>query len=337
MTFARSLFLLVILLFTSAATQGICLPPCTTCQNGTSQCTTCVLGYLVVDSYCVPYACKVLYCQQCSSSNFSQCLDCQNNFLLINNSCICQGSLTPSVPGSPAATCICPAGINACVTCSIPGCVNCSNSSVCADCGGEYQSNGMGGCVICNVENCLTCQLNNFCQVCAANLTVTSTGQCIACNITSPGCIGCDLQGQCVCASGYQLGFTSNGTYCRQCNIPNCDSCYPNPNVCYSCNFNYALTSNGSCSQQNTQVVTQCPAICLTCSQYGACIICAAPRNPLTCVVENIPNCKSYINSFTTCYQCQRYFTKASNGSTCSYNGQQFCLSFSSSYSCYQC
>lgn len=163
-----------IFLLHAQAQPTICLSPCRSCQtNSSTICTSCATSFVLAGNYCVPATCQILYCQTCGPYiNSFQCMVCQNNFLLINNSCVCQANFSPSLPGSTNASCVCPPPNTpnsnvSCISCSIPGCTLCGNQTFCQTCGTGYISNGLGGCVLCNITSCQTCIINKVCSVCA--------------------------------------------------------------------------------------------------------------------------------------------------------------------------
>lgn len=318
-----------------AGTQGqsilpntICMAPCWECQNATfNQCTSCIVSYTLLNNYCVPTSCQVLYCSYCILFQSTTCYECQTNFILINNTCVCQGDLVPSLPGSPLATCTCTGNATNCFTCLIPGCLTCLNSTACSQCAPTYSSNGQGGCVFCNVSNCQTCLSTNFCGVCAGNLTVSLSGTCVACNMTA-GCIGCNSGGQCLCAGGYfqVQNFSGNGNfYCQQCLATNCNYCPNSPTSCTQCASGYTVLS-GKCVFTGSTVIS-CASSCLQCyNGGGSCQVCALPLNPLTCNQENIAYCTNYTIKFDMCNTCKLSFNLNSTDRTCGYSGYQYCV-----------
>jgi len=263
----RLLKLIVLLaIIGSCLTQVIqpCLSPCNVCITGSSLCKTCVYGYVLQGNYCVPTNCQVVYCSVCSNNN--TCIQCNLNFILINNTCICRTNYGPNLIGSPSATCVCPAPGSStnpasCSICTIDGCLTCSNSSNCATCASTYISNGMGGCISCNIANCNSCIVNNFCQTCANGMTVTANGQCATCNINTAGCTVCTNNNTCNCAQGYNTLNNGTNSSCLPCLIPNCITC-SSANICSTCQSNYNPSFNGSSCIPNNFITTPCLLPC---------------------------------------------------------------------------
>lgn len=154
------LILLTCLLFSAqgqVANPTICLPPCWECQSGAiNQCTSCIVNYVLSNNSCLLSSCQVLNCQDCALFQSTTCIQCMPSFMLINNACVCQGGLIASLSGTPLAACTCPSNGTNCVSCLIPGCLSCINSTSCQTCANNYSLRG-GGCYFCNVSNCLTC------------------------------------------------------------------------------------------------------------------------------------------------------------------------------------
>jgi hypothetical protein len=132
------------------------MPSCSTCSTSTT-CTTCITGFfLQPPNLCQACANGCMTCIGTSATSCSQCL--------------------PTFTRDPTGTCVCSVGtfydgISSCISCNsaIPGCGECSSSTVCALCTfAYYQPLGTTSCLACTSNchqcddsGCLTCQ-NGF-------------------------------------------------------------------------------------------------------------------------------------------------------------------------------
>jgi hypothetical protein len=88
-----------------------CKSPCSTCTTaGGSICTTCIMGYSVVQGNCVPDSCPVPYCKTCTTGGI--CIQCLPTFTIVGNTCKCQTGFIPSTTSSSSAFCMCSVGVN---------------------------------------------------------------------------------------------------------------------------------------------------------------------------------------------------------------------------------
>lgn len=70
---------------------GTCLPPCQCTQGDPYLCTSCELGYYLINGTCMPCV-SSSWCSACNSSNPSQCLSCPlyGGLVTINGTSVCQ-------------------------------------------------------------------------------------------------------------------------------------------------------------------------------------------------------------------------------------------------------
>ena len=313
-----------LLLAVAQAQFGVCDPPCMICDTGsTANCTSCIQGYSLNGSFCLPTNCQVNYCQKCHMNDSFMCMDCQNNFMLINNECVCQAGFEISNPGSPGAWCQCPSG-STCTSCLIEGCVDCLTATECTTCGTGWDANGNGGCVMCNITNCMSCVVNNFCGMCMNNMTITEWGTCVMCNTSIPGCTACSPEGMCLCEDGYQtvMDTADNTTTCRLCAIAYCENCSAD-NTCMTCEEGFTLMNNTCMKMQVTLVA--CQAGCFTCNSTGQCESCLPPLSLLSCKANLIADCEMYDANFTMCMECNDGYMLAPDNMSCMMMHDQHC------------
>lgn len=147
----------------NGSTTQNCQSPCVTCTTiGGKVCTSCIVGYTLVNSNCVPDTCPIPYCQICGAGGV--CMQCQPTFYLSQNQCVCATGFAPSTVSSSNAFCMCASGVNA----------TSSNSS----------------CRNCQVNNCQTCSTSGGCGACFSGYTLVSGGSaCVTCPLTCLGCL----------------------------------------------------------------------------------------------------------------------------------------------------
>ncbi len=216
------------------------------CNSTTGACLNCSVGYSTFQGICLPSNCMIPFCKKCSTNNV--CQQCNSNFILTNNSCVCQSGWFPNSTNSLSASCICspsqgsnPA-VNLCTKCNVTNCLQCSSATFCNVCAAPYTLNSNGVCVLCNIPDCSICSSDNFCSLCQGNLQVSSAGdQCLSCSITN--CYKCSSSLKCkACLPGFT--FNLEQTACINCSLPNCRYCQGN-NVCGQCYPGYQLVNFG--------------------------------------------------------------------------------------------
>ncbi|KAL4435263.1 hypothetical protein ABPG74_017355 [Tetrahymena malaccensis] len=274
-----------------------CQSPCSSCSGTSTNCTSCITSYNLVNGYCYPKciancaACSdITTCNQCFTGYFYQtspapvrCVQCPSNCISCTSSVICTDCLYGyTLNGSNQCIALVPAPdtkYNCLTSQSNPTtqCLTCST--------GYFLNNQI--CQKCD-PNCFSCQgQSDYCTSCPNKSYLnTSTNQCqFQCD---PICLTCSAgldPTQCItCQVGYALiGQAPNS--CTPC-LNNCKKCVivNSTQNCLSCVLNYQLSG--------TVCNPICDASCLTCSQ---------PYNSSAC-----QSCSPgyYLNSQSQCQPC---------------------------------
>jgi cysteine-rich repeat protein len=186
------------------------------------------------DNSCYP--CINTVCYTCNVNNSNICLTCATNFVVVNNTCICDTSQgTYLYINGQCYTCnnLQPY----CTLCSYSGNISIAYSSsnfMCLTCNSTlgYFIDPNNVCQPCSVANCATCLGYTSCAVCSGGYGVTASGTCSTCPIT--GCQTCTNLTACsVCSTGYNK-------------INNL--CYTCPTSCTCGGYTLPKYSNGDCS-----------------------------------------------------------------------------------------
>jgi hypothetical protein len=282
-----------------------CTSPCSTCYGtSTSQCITCIAGYVYTGGLCQPCHSS---CTSCSGTASNQCLTCQTGLTLSSGTCTlvcdstcatctgpaanqcstCQSGWTLSAGtcsytcDSTCATCTGPA-TNQCSTCATgwnlsAGTCSYTCDSTCATCMGPAANQcstcqsgwilSAGTCSYTCDSTCVTCTgpAVNQCTTCQSGWTLASNSCSYVCHSTCDTCTGPAINQCSTCRTGWTF---SAGTCTSTCD-PSCASCSgPAPNECVSCQTGWTLSA-GTCSYS-------CDSSCLTCigpaiSQCSSC------------------------------------------------------------------
>ena len=126
--------------------------------------------------------------------------------------------------------------------CNISNCNACAVNNFCGNCSNNMTITEYGTCVTCNRSSpgCIGCTNESIC-VCQDGYmlsvdNITNNSFCIACNI--PFCTSCSSDNVCTaCAMNYTL--QTNGTYCQINDTMTVVAC---PSECFTCN------SMGNCT-----------------------------------------------------------------------------------------
>ncbi|CAD8097678.1 unnamed protein product [Paramecium primaurelia] len=268
-----------------------CDSMCKTCKNMSTFCTSCNLGFLLLNGVC--YQCLDQNCQNCnqfcqSCNHFKddlyKCQSCLIGYYLINQECHQCNSICQSCSQSSNQCSSCFEGYfltseMKCEKCNL-GCKSCQvQTKSCILCEDGYYLSEIKErkcqqcvlpCLKCTtLTQCTLCEngyyLNNeMCERCMENcLTCSSSNNCLICQdsyqlvdlkcIKCPNnCITCN-EGQCLqCEQEYIL---QNDGYCHKvsviCNINQCQKCL-DVNLCLSCSKGYTLnTKNDECKIEN--------------------------------------------------------------------------------------
>lgn len=307
----------------SATSCVVCTFPCATCSG--SSCLTCLAPYSLnaVNGTC--YTCNVANCAVCSQSSLSTCTGCNNNYNLVNGSCVYSGACSTT-------------------------CANCVLNQYCQMCvsGWTVSPTNNTQCIACNVSNCATCSSSDTttCLSCVTGYYVVS-GSCSPCPFAI--CQTCNANG-CLTFqpnTGLIMVMVENTTYPALCD-PGCATCSSvNPVACISCQTGFALSANNLCTPCTYPCLTcaaSTPSTCLSCYgnlalNAGTCTTCASQSNCLTCSATNSTQCTScaigsYVNSNGVCASgCPTNCIACTSASTCtqcasgfSINPQGVCL-----------
>lgn len=190
----------------------------------------------ITDMTCRP--CLNTICYTCNNiTDSSICLSCPPNFVLSNNTCICDMTALDRIFYSASTCSLCSTILPYCTQCSynyntsLPYnssaflCIDCNNSA-----GYFIDANDL--CSPCSIPNCITCSGISQCSVCNTGFGVTTSGGCSNCPIT--GCNSCVNISYCgACNSGYVL---SNGA---------CTTCAAS---CTCGGYTFPRKANGDCS-----------------------------------------------------------------------------------------
>jgi len=268
------------------------VPNCGSCLNLT-QCSGCLPGFSLVNSFCVK-SCADRSISIGVGSN-SSCKPCSTISGLCNACSFLNNSFSCNIC-SPVAYLL---GNGTCAICSssLPNCLQCSSSSNCNICTYPYSLvNGSCISVSCNIANCLLCSITNssICQTCASGFTynsstlicsppqcssgfIVSNGACVCAPFTMlsinicvscpNSCVTCSNQGCLSCSSGYYLAFNQSCLVCAA----NCVSC--TSIICTQCSNGFSLQNDGICqsvgrgvsSAISNNLIIQCSPGCLVC------------------------------------------------------------------------
>lgn len=290
----------------NGACQLICPTGCQTCAGST--CTACLNFYfLQTNGTCSPCP-NAPACQQCSTTNSSQCLACivQQGFFI--------GS------GSNAGTCQSCAAY--CLTCtSAQMCQTLINSAGYVLITISSTSNNVAACD----PGCSSCSANNpqICSICKGGYFLSSNNVCSPC---AGSCMTCSNAASSTCLSCFPGSFlNSTSNTCVQCQLP-CTSCLAgNPSACTSCAIGFLLSSNtcvnittlpsnSAISLQNCANVYNMSSnlVCGLCLQgftqtSGGCVPCIA--GCLICNPASLTSCSFcvpgyFLNSSSVCQSC---------------------------------
>ncbi|KAL4470470.1 hypothetical protein ABPG74_012081 [Tetrahymena malaccensis] len=250
-----------------------------------------------------------LPCQTCLDNDFSQCLSCNPNTLVVNSNfqCTCKDNQYLDTN-------------NSCQNCD-QSCKTCSNSSTCKTCNqgkviyqnlcqdkcpDGYFQDSTNKCQQCP-NNCAKCDQSGNCSKCQDNFYLNSNNTCQSsctdkyypdnnnvCQLCLQNCSKCTSSSQCTkCITNYNLFqnqqclatcpdkyYADNDNICQQC-MSNCSQCNSSTQ-CSKCSPNYVLSKNfqciSACSDQyyldNNGVCQQCITNCSQCSSSGNCDKC---------------------------------------------------------------
>ncbi|CAD8198174.1 unnamed protein product [Paramecium octaurelia] len=282
-----------------------CISNCKECDNAYT-CITCFDGYFLYDGQCVKCDDN---CRTCVDE-YEKCLSCNDNFLLIDDKCICrEGYYYQNYE---------------CLKCQYP-CKKCEEEFKCNEC--LLLSN-----IQLSDQNMCVCKdgyfwLDNGCQQCDET--------CQTCFLKSQNCISCQpqsnrilLNNKCLCQNGYFLNEfnvcqtcnSEEGKIIKSCKYKNCpDSQWTYGEECDDGND----TSRDGCSNCIIDKYYSClntileQSICFQCPQY--CELCNEDdANKLVCkkcqsgyfVESNICNkcndkCKECADSSSNCLSCR--------------------------------
>ena len=273
----------------------------------TLTCLTCKTGYILVNNVCTPN-CTITNCSICSLPNI--CANCSTNFTLNPKSNIC-------IPN-----------------CGVDYCVSCTGST-CKTCLTNYTLLGSNCIPLCSIMYCNQCVSNAFdqCANCSTGFVPSSDkSACVQCDIVN--CNSCNALGQCDSCSGSLLPM--NGQ-CLLCNVDNCISCNAN-NTCMTCYEGYSLNLSQPASSQ----CQRCLNPCEVCYEDGSCLLCTLPYSLAIlpqgsqCFFCFDPQCQNCSNSGPgTCTQCSFLYTLQSGN--CVIGCPLGCSNCSSSTVCTEC
>ncbi|ELP86086.1 protein serine/threonine kinase, putative [Entamoeba invadens IP1] len=291
------------------------------------KCSTCDVGYLLVNSICVKYADYIPKCRE-------------SVYYKITNEYICSSCRVGFFPNAQKC--------EACNT--LKGCLTCENNLVpgegsirkCYTCqSGYYVSNYQ--CEV--IPNCLTnidkqCTLckdgfvlensncvsykeyagclsssHNFCTSCGVGFYLSSMKICSTCS--SSNCESCEESGVCHrCHTNYTL---SSPTTCEYCNLEGCELCDNTNNLCVSCNDLYHDDDgDGKC-----QTCSTFTPYCVRCkgSKCTWCVEKYYLTSNLTCdLCTNLPHCSECSRTTSECTSCvsNEYYLYSGNCLQCS-------------------
>ncbi|KAL4499512.1 hypothetical protein ABPG73_009062 [Tetrahymena malaccensis] len=347
-----------------------CISNCSLCSNGIS-CNTCVSGYYA-DSNKQCQKCYDPYCDQCTSSNKSDCTQCLQGspkpYLLVDDNSCTDCNLDGHYKNSQQ-----------CSKC-IQNCITCSDSSTCSKCSFGYFVNASKQCEKCFDPNCLICSGKNQQDCTSCNSVkqyfLQDDHSCTDCNLDGyyknsqqcskciQNCITCSDSSTCSnCSPGY---FINASSQCEKCFDPNCLICSgKNQQDCTSCNSvkSYFLQDDHSCTDcnldgyyKNSQQCSKCIQNCITCSDSLTCSKCSPgyfinasnqcekcfDPNCLICSGKNQQDCTScnsvkhyFLQDDHSCTDCNLdgYYKNSQQCSKCIQN----CITCSDSSKCSKC
>jgi hypothetical protein len=230
-------------------------------SNTTTGCYNCTAGLTLVKTTASPigFACTsapIANCAIYDNQDLTKCTVCNAGYLVNKTNNLC------SPFGANNATVQCAAYVIV------------DNVQICAQCPSGYFLPANSNVCILRVAGCAAYSSSTGCSLCINGYSLLSTGQCKA---VPTGCVGLDLNGNCLgCASGYQFDNTntcvsingntntpttntngnpisntcnvgqylSNGI-CLHGSIPHCNT-YSNDGNCFSCNSGYLLNDQYS-------------------------------------------------------------------------------------------
>lgn len=201
-----------------------CASSCKTCQSLYDKCTSCLIGYGLID-----YKCVIGCSDHCSSCD-SPCTKCEDGYISILGICKeCEGN---------------------CLTCQ-------TTPEKCLSCKFGFTLQGTE-CISSCIEHCTTC--NYPCLICSPGYT-SLNGACISC---PTGCSTCssDLQECYSCEEDYEYAHTTCSKiclpFCKSCDNP-CTTCQPG----YLSDFGKCVPCEYPCTSciDSTHKCTSCPAL----------------------------------------------------------------------------
>lgn len=215
-----------------------CEYPCYTCSDSTTTCSSCVDGFYLEGTKCLPCGAN---CLQCNSAE--DCTLCNSTYYSLNGVCVGCNESCHICHDSTNNCDVCKDGyyfnaFHRCVKCTIEHCDKC-NSTHCLDCAPEYYPLDDGSCSPCAPE-CYECYgpTADDCYQCDPGYYLDNRYRvCIKCHESCDYCTGpTDLQ--CInCSSGYFLSIGEINTQCVKCER-NCIKC-TNVTNCLECEDGY--------------------------------------------------------------------------------------------------
>jgi len=259
-----------------------------------SVCTQCPLNHYASGPDCLP--CTNSGCSECEGYA-SFCAACYPGYVLFNNDCKRCSSF-------------------------MPGCANCSSTSVCTACDSLHLQVNQSTCLACSslMPHCGSCSSMTTCTNCQNGYYLGSvTGNCTSCNVGH-----CSLYSHgCTCGScspGYYLQSTGNFTNCRDCGVTHC-TLYSSSSVCVCLNCAAGFQINGQGTACNDCNVVGCTSYSSLCS-CNACQTTGYQLNGIRCDACYVSQCMAFpAGGGCTCTACNPGYQLTSSGGTtyCAY------------------
>lgn len=252
------------------ACQSTCILGCIQCEDGSSSCKVCAIGYYLNtdtqgNTVCVSCNPSKTNCLSCTASD--TCTQCATQYYLDNGAC-------KSCP---------------------PGCATCTSTTNCLSCNDETyvltaSNQGKNTCVPVCPENCAQCSNPSSCKQCNTGYYWNSTS--ISCSSCPSLCTQCTGSNQCTsCLPGsYLETLNTDGTpkLCELCSL-NCQTCSKvavgnTTNytlVCSECSNGYEIVDGycipevlacGDNYYQNGIKCTPCMTGCKVCADGLGCL-----------------------------------------------------------------
>ncbi|CAD8061470.1 unnamed protein product [Paramecium sonneborni] len=200
----------------------VCDANCLTCSYSSTNCLSCVFGYILQTNNKCCHFTNILLDNSCQCADEFYldsngiCQNCPQNCLKCDENFDCQECVDKLQTGSQCNQ-----------SCLPVNCEECNQIGICTKCFPNYQTNLLGDC-ICQSQEFFLDLSNTICTKCSMQID-----KCNLCDIT--GCLSCE--------NGY---FQQNG-YCMNC-MDNCKSCQTLI-VCDICNDGYFGTSCDQCHE----------------------------------------------------------------------------------------